>query len=253
MNDKRYLAVAEALRKQVARLKPNSRLPSERDLQERFHVSRATVRRALAMLERGGLVTRERRPGTTVSPPKIVRALSPLYTFEEDLKRQGVKLQTRLLRYDRAVAPPEFVRRGLRLRAGSRVGLLRVLRLVEDRIIGYDRRYFPPSIARRFDPAILSDRPITELVNDIVGSPVTSSEVEIEIHTAMGDVAENLGITPGMLTVTVAATHYLDDGTPVQMVANSYRVDRVRFKSISARSIPLQSSAHATGPASSPG
>ena len=69
----------------------------------------------------------------------------------------------------------------------------------------------------------------------------------------MGDVAENLGITPGMLTVTVAATHYLDDGTPVQMVANSYRVDRVRFKSISARSIPLQSSAHATGPASIPG
>ena len=91
------------------------------------------------------------------------------------MKRQGVKLQTRLLRYDRAVAPPKFVRRGLRLRAGSRVGLLRVLRLVDDRIIGYDRRYFPSSIARRFDPVILSDRPITELVNDIVGSPVTQA------------------------------------------------------------------------------
>ena len=101
MSDRRYLTVAEALRRKVARLEPGSRLPSERDLQRQFRVSRATVRRALAMLERSGLVNRQRRPGTTVSPPKIVRALSPLYPFEEDLKRQGLKLQTRLLRYQR--------------------------------------------------------------------------------------------------------------------------------------------------------
>jgi GntR family transcriptional regulator len=239
MNDKRYLTVAEALGRQVARLEPGSRLPSERDLQRRFRVSRGTVRRALAMLERSGLLTRQRRPGTTVSPPKVVRALSPLYSFEEDLKRQGVKPETRLLRYQRAVVPPAFVRRGLRLPAGSRVGRLSLLRLVEDRVIAYDRRYFPPSIARRFDPALLSDRPITDLVGDIAGSPLTNSESEIEIHTAMRDVAEMLGITPGMLTVTVTGTVYLESGAPVQMVVMSYRVDRVRFKS----SLPY---AHAT-------
>jgi GntR family transcriptional regulator len=231
MSEKRYLAVAEALRRQAARLGPNSRLPSERDLQRRFQVSRATVRRALAMLERSGLVTRQRRPGTTVSPPKVVRALSPLYSFEEDLKRQGLKPQSRLLRYQRAVVPPAFVRRGLRLRGGARVGLLTLLRLVDDRVIAYDRRYFAPSIARRFDPVLLTDRPITELVGDIAGSPLTGTESEIEIHAAMGEVAHVLGITPGMLTVTVTGTVYLDDGLPVQMVVMSYRVDRVRFQS----------------------
>jgi GntR family transcriptional regulator len=239
MADKRYLTVAEALRRLAARLKPGSRLPSERDLQQRFHVSRATVRRALGMLERSGLVTRQRRPGTTVSPPKVVRALAPLYSFEEDLRQQGVKLQTRVLRYERAVVPPKFVRRGLRLREGARVGLLRLLRCVEGRVIAYDCRYLPPAIARRFDPVILSDRPVTELVSDIVGSPVTSSEVEIEIHTATGEVADRLGITPGTLTVTVTATHCLDDGAPVQLIVMSYRVDRVRFKS-SARAIPIE-------------
>jgi GntR family transcriptional regulator len=238
MSDRRYLTVADALRRQVARLEPGSRLPSERDLQRRFRVSRATVRRALAMLERSGLVSRQRRPGTTVSPPKIVRALSPLYPFEEDLKRQGLKLQTRLIRYQRAVVPPKFVQRGLRLPTGAKVGLLRMLRLVDDQVIGYDRRYFPPSIARRFDPAFVTERPITELVGEIAGSSPTYAEVEVEIHSAMGEVAARLGITPGMLTVSVAATHYLADGTPVQTIVNSYRIDRVRFKS-TARAIDL--------------
>jgi GntR family transcriptional regulator len=192
------------------------------------------------MLERSGLVTRERRPGTTVSPPKVVRALAPLYSFEEDLARQGAKLKTRVVRYDRAVPPPDFVRRGLQLGAGARVGLLRLSRCVETRVIAYDCRYLPPAVARRFDPAMLTGRPVTEVINDIVGSPVRSSEVEIEIHSAMGEVAEWLGITPGTMTVTVTATHCLDDGEPVQMVVMSYRVDRVRFKS-SARRIPLES------------
>lgn len=88
-----------------------------------------------------------------MSPPKIVRALSPLYPFEEDVKRQGLKLQTQLLRYQRAAVPPRFVQRGLRLPDGSKVGLLRMLRLVDEQVIGYDRR--PPPTVRsksRFIP-----------------------------------------------------------------------------------------------------
>jgi DNA-binding GntR family transcriptional regulator len=164
--------------------------------------------------------------------------LSPLYPFEEDLKRQGLKPQTQLLRYQRAVAPPKFVQRSLRLAAGAKIGVLKLLRLVDDQVIGYDRRYFPPAIARRFDPSFVTDRPITELVSEIAGSSPTHSEVEVEIHPAMGEVADRLGITPGMLTVSVGATHYLSDGTPVQTIVNSYRIDRVRFKS-TARAIDL--------------
>jgi DNA-binding GntR family transcriptional regulator len=231
MNGTRYLVVADALRRRIARLGPNGRLPSERELQGRFRVSRATVRRALAMLERSGLVTRQRRRGTSVSPPKVVRSLAPLYSFEEDLKRQGVKSEARLLRYQRAVVPPEFVQQRLGLPAGARAGLLTLLRLVEDRIIACDRRYFPPAIATRFDPVLLGDRPITEIVGELAGSPVTSSASEIEIHASTREVAGLLGVTPGMLIVTVTGTLCRDDGSPVQLVLMSYRVDRVRFTS----------------------
>jgi GntR family transcriptional regulator len=241
MAPKRYLVLADALRRRIAGLEPNSRLPSERALQGEFGVSRATVRLALAMLERSGLVSRQRGHGTSVSPPKVVRSLSPLYSIEEDLKRQGAKFESRLLGYQGAVVPPDFVRRGLGLAPGATAGLLTLLRLVDDRVIACDRRYFPPAIAAPFDPVLLSDRPITEVVGDLAGSPVTGSDSEIEIHASTAEVAETLGITPGTLIVTVTGTLYLNDGSPVQMVMMSYRVDRVRFRS-------AMRYAHAAGP-----
>jgi DNA-binding GntR family transcriptional regulator len=114
-----------------------------------------------------------------------------------------------------------------------------LLRLVDDQVIGYDRCYFPRAIAGRFDPALVTDRPITELVSEIAGSSPIRAEVEVEIHPAMGEVADTLGMTPGMLTVSVGATHYRADGTPVQTIDNSYRIGRVRFMISPSRATDL--------------
>ena len=69
----RYLLVADALRHRIETQDPNSLLPAEHALAQQFGVSRVTIRRALGLLERSGLVSRERGRGTTVNPPKITR------------------------------------------------------------------------------------------------------------------------------------------------------------------------------------
>jgi DNA-binding GntR family transcriptional regulator len=98
------------------------------------------------MLERSGFVNRQRRPRTTVSRPKVVRALSAL-SLRGGLKRQGLKLQTRLLRYQRAVVPPKFVQAVSDCPPAPRSGRCDRCVSLTIRVIGYDRRYLPPSVA----------------------------------------------------------------------------------------------------------
>jgi GntR family transcriptional regulator len=224
----RYLAVTEALRAEITAAPPNTLLPTEQQLARRFGVSRLTLRRALGLLERSGLVSRQRGRGTIVSPAKISRLLAPLYTLEEDLRRQGLKLETRVLRYDPATEPPDHVRERLQLRRRSRVAVVELLRLVAGQVIAHDRAYVPTPLAARFRPEEVGD-PLLEVLRDRARVRLGRLEWEIEILPSGPEVARALGITSGVLVVASRATAYSRDGAPVSRSERCYRIDRVKF------------------------
>ncbi|MEI6157324.1 MAG: GntR family transcriptional regulator, partial [Atribacterota bacterium] len=67
-----YYQLIEMIRKQVETsvLSPGVTIPSERELSEKYHISRPTVRQAIQELVHEGLLYRERGKGTFVSKPK---------------------------------------------------------------------------------------------------------------------------------------------------------------------------------------
>jgi GntR family transcriptional regulator len=220
----------DVLRREIAAAPPNTMLPTEQEYARRFEVSRATVRRALGLLERSGLLSRRRGRGTIVSPPKVVRSLAPLYTMEEDFRQQGIKLETRVLQYEPAFVPPPGIRDRLRLPPDGRVGFLTLLRLVEGRAIAYDRSFLPESVARRFHPEELGDRPLLEVLRDLTGIRVAALDWEIEIVPSSTEEAAALGLTPGVLVMSSATTASASDGVPIARGERAYRIDRVRFR-----------------------
>jgi GntR family transcriptional regulator len=218
----------EALRAEIAAAAPNTILATEQQLARRFGVSRLTLRRALGVLERSGLVSRQRGRGTTVSPPKISRLLAPLYTLEEDLRRQGLKLETRVLRYEPATEAPDAVRERLGLRRRSRVAVVELLRLVDGQVIAHDRAWVPTPLAARFQPEEVGD-PLLEVLRDRTRAGLGRLDWEIEILPSGPEVARALGITPGVLVVASRATAYSKEGVPVSRSERCYRIDRVKF------------------------
>ena len=84
-----YLQLERLLRTAIGegRLSDSEALPAERDLASHYGISRITVRKALAELEREGLVVRRRGMGTFVAKG---RALPPsTFPFQEDLVGAG--------------------------------------------------------------------------------------------------------------------------------------------------------------------
>lgn len=226
----RYREVGERLERQIESMAPNSILPSEQEFARQFGVSRVTVRMALSLLERAGLVSRQRGRGTIVSPAKVVRRLVPLRTIERDLHEQGIKLETRVIEYRRRASAPAHVRHVLRARGSETVGFLSLARLVDGRVICDDRRYLAPFVRDRFEPELVHSQPVSAILHELTGLPITRVDWETEITRATAETAAVLGITPGSLIVSNTSTDFLSDGRAVQTYVMSYRVDRVRFK-----------------------
>ncbi|MGC0272575.1 GntR family transcriptional regulator [Pseudactinotalea sp. Z1739] len=83
---------------------PDDMLPTERQLAERFGVSRMTVRQALNGLREDGVLRSVRGVGTFVARPRVSKGPS-LTSFSEDLAARGYDPRTELIAAEEIPAP----------------------------------------------------------------------------------------------------------------------------------------------------
>lgn len=76
---------------------PNTQLPTEKELMEKLNVGRATVRAALAELEREGAVVKKHGSGTFVAIPNKTYSFEPLISLSFSLKKMGIELKNKTL------------------------------------------------------------------------------------------------------------------------------------------------------------
>jgi GntR family transcriptional regulator len=107
--------------------RPGDLLGTEREIQERFGVSRATVRKALEELGRSGALVRVTGRGTFVGEPPQRFGTPHLLSFTEELQRRGVVPDARVLSFGPVAATTE-VARALHCLEGDRVLHIRRLR-----------------------------------------------------------------------------------------------------------------------------
>lgn len=77
--------------------KQGTKVPSERELMEDYHVSRATVRKALSELREEGLIHRKQGVGTFVSEPKIVQDLIGELSFNLQATKKGLSPSSKVV------------------------------------------------------------------------------------------------------------------------------------------------------------
>lgn len=148
-----HLKVAEALRQQIdaGLYKQGDRLPGEEGLAKQMKVSRVTLREALALLERDGIITRRHGAGSFVerTSGRISAELSRLEPFASGIERAGFAASEEILKLEETLIPPEQATR-LALTPPALGFRLEMLRRLEDLPVVYSRDFVAPGV---LDPA----------------------------------------------------------------------------------------------------
>lgn len=225
-----YYQIKTRLLEQIeaGQLTPGDRVPSERELTERFGVSRMTARQALVELETQGYLVRVQGKGTFVATPKIEQPLAMLTSFTEDMRRRGLQAGARVLSAGEVPAGRR-VSHALGLAENAPVFRLERLRLAGGEpmaleISHLDAAYFPDLRSLNFEHVslyqVLAERYSIRLVR------ATQS---LEAVPADPRQAEVLHVREGTPLMLMERTSWDQQDRPIETVRSYYRGDRYRF------------------------
>lgn len=147
MTEPLYKRIIEDLEIKIRKeMKPNEKLPSERQLLEQYHVSRNTIRLALANLEERGIIYRLHGKGTFVSTTYLNKTnLSSMYSFSDEMRQMGRKPTTDNRTF-KLIDPSEEVIEQLNLQDGEKAYKLVRVRYADGIPMMYGETYLPESI-----------------------------------------------------------------------------------------------------------
>ena len=228
----RYYQLANILRERIldGKLAAHQPIPSERELEKIYKVSRTTIRPAIDLLVRQGFLYREHGKGTFVSPPKLQKGSSELTSFTEDMKRRGIVPGQKILMLG-YVEPPENVRLHLELsRESKEVLCVDRLRLGDDAPMGLQTSYYNLPEGLSFTRQELEEiGSIYSLLREKLHLIPTEADETLEVTVASAHEASLLHVNAGSPLLLSQRTTYSQTRRVIEFAKILYRGDRYRY------------------------
>jgi GntR family transcriptional regulator len=221
-----YLVLEQRIRDGI--LPPDHPIPAEPKLAADHGVARVTVRRALALLEKEGLV--ERRRGIGTFPRARTGAGMPDGGRLDNLVTLGFATRARTLAFEAGAIAPPFVAAALDLAALNAATLhIERLRLHEGETFSLTNLWLPESIGAHLAPDDLGDRTIIELMEERGFASATAKQA-LSAVAADPRTAQILGATPGAPLLRLRRIVFSARGAPHLYQQSLYRPDRYEYK-----------------------
>lgn len=225
-----YHQLKEQVRRDIVSglLLPGDRLPTERELEQRYGVSRITVRQALRDLMVEGLLVRQRGRGTFVAHPKIHKALKSAASFTRDMESRGLTAGARVLAFSEVPAT-ESIAEGLQLPVGTPLVYLERLRLADREPMALQWCYLQSSRFPGLLAVKLGSKSLYEFLAASYGVSIMAGTRTIEGVVASRRQAELLQVRVGAPLLRLGGVNLDQHGKPVEFGATLYRADRYKF------------------------
>ena len=232
-----YDQLVDLLREKIENeMEPGDLLPSERELSERYGLSRTTVRLALKELETLGLISRRHGKGTFVSDiSRETTNLMGSYSFTEQMRSLGRVPKTIILEFEVREAT-KSVAEHLRVRLGDKVFRMRRLRLADDVPMMVERTYLPVSEFVSLTLADVSTKPLYDIIEQDYHEKIRLAEEEFYASIARSADAAALGIAEGAPVLQLIRTTYSDKNMVIEYTHSVARADQFKYKVTHVRS-----------------
>jgi len=228
----KYYQLANILRQQIENgdFQAHDAIPSERQLEERYNLSRPTIRQSIDLLARQGYLYRVHGKGTFVSPPKLQKGMLELTSFSEDMRKRGLTPGHQILEFG-YVQPDAKIRKQLEIDDPEKQVLrIKRLRFGDDIPIGLQDSY----LALEKDQTITREEmgeggSIYAILQEKYGIFPTEADETLEVTLATKTEADLLQITEGSPLLLNERTLWSQDRKAIEFVRILYRGDRYKY------------------------
>lgn len=213
-------------------IKPGEQLPSEKELEEQFKVSRITVRRALQELAAEDKIARFPGRGSFVLQPKI-EPLTALTSFSENMRAQGFEPSYRNTTVKFVKAPPKAAQ-FFQYHNDEKVLNVNRLLLADGTPMAIQEAYLPAYLyeaaPRLFVPEVLNVISMYTTLELQLGIKLVRAEEFVEASQATAAEAEQLSIKRGDLVLVITRLTRAENDQPIEFVKLVFRADRYRYR-----------------------
>ena len=231
-----YRQIAEAVGALLASgvLPPGYVLPPERVLCAQFGISRMTLRQAMSLLDREGLVNSRRGVGTVVTHSRLRKQQAEALSFSEEIRARGGRPGSRLISLELAIPTPS-VRDFFELHEQQKVYEVQRVRLKDGEPLALEFARLPERLCpglERFDWARSS---LYETLERSYGIRIETWDEEISAEIPNSEQRKLLCLPARTAVLVVNRKAYMEDGRPVELTRSFYRGDRYSAISHSVR------------------
>jgi GntR family transcriptional regulator len=208
-------------------LEPGDMLPSERELQALYGVSRTPVRQALSDLANSGMIQTRPGKGSFVAPTVLDQSSLYLSGFTDITMREGSNPSSRVILKETEPASKIIAMR-LRIEPDDPILRLKRLRLADSDPVSIEETLLPLKICPEIHDQDFQHASLYQLLRALNLTP-TRAEQFMSADLPNPEERRWLDIKSNTPVMRIERITFLADGRPIEYALSTYRADKRRF------------------------
>lgn len=231
----KYEKIAFDIKEEILseKYKPNEQLPFEKELCEKYNVSKMTVKKALDLLVNDGLIIKRRGSGTFVkdiTEKEIQRIIEKKQFSGLTTTSIGHKVTSKVLEFKIINATKEIADI-LKIEEDEFIYFVHRVRYVDDKAVVIEKTYIPLNLIPGMKLADVK-KSIYGYIKDKLGLNIQSAHSTVRAMKSDELDRKYLNLEKDEPILEVERVAYLDNGKVFEYSFSRHRYDKFEFKSI---------------------